>query len=306
MAESKPAWPPLPLEAWRDTYATLHMITQVVGKIRLACGPMVNHWWGTTLYVTPRGLTTSLMPHGTRVFQIDLDLLDGELRVLTGEGNVRALGLAGRSVASFYRETIAALDGLGLPVRIWTRPQEVEDAIPFERDESHRTFDAAHARAFLHVLLQADRMMRAFRGAFLGKSSPVHFFWGGFDLAVTRFSGRRAPEHPGGVPNMADWVVREAYSHEVSSAGFWPGSDALPEPAFYSYAYPEPEGYATWPLTVPGAYYQPELREWILPWDAVRTAGDPDSLLESFLLQTYIAAAELGGWDRVALERSNP
>jgi hypothetical protein len=307
MDSSHPAhdalWPSLPLQAWQDTCTTLQLWTQVIGKIRLVQAPMVNHWWHTTLYVTPRGLTTSTMPHGSRTFEIEFDLLDHQLRISSSEGETRTLPLAAQPVAQFYQAVMEELAALDLPVRIWTRPQEVENPIPFPADTTHASYDAESAQRFWRMLAQSDRVLQQFRSGFLGKCSPVHFFWGSFDLAVTRFSGRRAPEHPGGIPNLADWVVREAYSHEVSSCGFWPGSGAVQEPAFYAYAYPEPEGFAQYPIQPAEAYYHPEMREFILPYEAVRQARDPDQVLLAFLQSTYEAAAVPGGWDRAALER---
>jgi hypothetical protein len=296
------AWPPLPLEAWQDTCTTLHLWTQVVGKVRLAQAPMQNHWWQVPLYVTPRGLTTSAMPHGHRTFQVDFDLVAHELQIRVSDGSSHLLPLVARSVADFHRAFMAALRALDLEVRIWTMPQEVETAIRFEEDEEHRSYDPVQAQRFWRILVQADRVLQRFRSGFRGKSSPVHFFWGSFDLALTRFSGRGAPEHPGGIPNLADRIAREAYSHEVSSVGFWPGSGALPEPAFYSYAYPEPAGFREFPVRPEEAYYSPELREFVLPYEAVRRAEDPDRALLDFCRSTYEAAAELGGWERDGLE----
>lgn len=300
------AWPPLPLQDWRDTYGTLHRMTQVVGKIRLACAPPVNHWWHVPLYVTARGLTTSAMPHGTGTFQIDFDFIDHVLRIQECNGAQRVIGLRSMPIAEFYRMVMAALSSLDLPVRIWTKPVEIEDPIPFEQDLRHSTYDPAAAHRFWQALRQADRVLNAFRSDFLGKSSPVHFFWGSFDLALTRFSGLEAPEHPGGIPNLADWVTRESYSRECSSCGFWPGSGPVQEAAFYAYAYPEPAGYSQYPIRTEQAYYSQEMREYILPYEAVRTAPDPDARLLEFLHSTYEAAAELGGWDRARLERRNP
>jgi hypothetical protein len=300
------AWPALPYEAWKDTYATLHMWTQVVGKVRLAQGPRINHWWGITLYVTPRGLTTSAIPHGTRVFRIDFDFIDQRLRIEVSDGGIWELPLGPRSVADFHAEVMGALRELGVGVSIWTRPVEVPATIPFDRDREHRAYDPEQARRCWRILMQADRVLWEFRSRFLGKASPVHFFWGSFDLAATRFSGRRAPPHPGGVPNLADWVTREAYSHEVSSAGFWPGGETLPEPVFYAYAYPEPPGFAEFPIRPGAAYYHPEMREFILPYEAVRAAADPDATLLDVLQSSYEAAAGPGRWDRDALERPGP
>jgi hypothetical protein len=295
-------WPALPLAAWRDTYATLHMWTQVVGKVRLALAPMVNHWWHVTLYLTTRGLTTSPMPSGRRTVQIDFDFIGHELRVSTSDGLTRTLALAPRPVADFYQDLMATLRSLGVEVAIWTTPVEVEERIPFEQDRSHAAYDPAYAHRCWCVLAQADRVLHDFRSRFLGKCSPVHFFWGAFDLAVTRFSGRRAPEHAG-APGLAAYVAREAYSHEVSSCGFWPGSGPVQEPAFYAYAYPEPPGFKDFPVRPGEAFYSDPLKEFILPYDAVRRADDPDAALLAFLQSTYEAAAELAHWDRAALER---
>ena len=296
-------WPSLPLQAWPDTYATLHMWTQIVGKTRLALSPMVNHWWNVTFYVTSRGLTTSAMPHGKRTFSVNFDFVDHALVVRTSDGAVDALPLAPRSVADFYQEYLALLRSLGLEVQIWPVPVEVERAVPFAEDREHASYDATYAQRFWRVLAQADRVMQRFRGRFLGKCSPVHFFWGACDLAVTRFSGRRAPEHPGGIPNVGDWVTREAYSHEVSSCGFWVGGGPVAEPVFYAYAYPEPPGFAEVRIEPQEAYYSQDMREFFLPYEAVRTAERPDDVLLAFLQSTYEAAADLGHWDRKALER---
>jgi hypothetical protein len=298
------AWPALPLDGWKDTYATLHRWTQVVGKVRMACTPWVNHSWCVTLYVTARGLTTSAIPYGGKTFQIDFDFIDQQLWVRTSDGEVRAVELRPRSVADFYRELMARLRELGTAVDIYGRPNELEDAMPFAEDEAHASYDGDAARRCWQILAQSDRVFTAFRSKFLGKCSPVHFFWGAFDLAVTRFSGRTAPRHPGGVPHLPDWVAREAYSHEVSSAGFWPGGGAIAYPAFYSYAYPEPAGYREAAVRPAAAAYNPDLREFILPYDAVREAGSPDEVLLEFLESTYRAAADLGRWDRKALERA--
>ena len=294
-------WPPLPLAEWQDTYATLHMWTQIVGKIRLAQVPLVNHWWNVTLYVTPRGLTTGSMPYGDDALQIDFDFLDHRLTVATGGGGFTT-PLEPRSVADFHRAVMDGLRNIGMPVHIWTRPQEVEAPIPFEEDETHRAYDPDAARRLWRILVQCDRVMGEFRSRFLGKSSPVHFWWGAFDLAVTRFSGLPAPDHPGN-PYLPLWVVREAYSHECSSCGWWPGGGPVSEPAFYSYAYPEPDGYRDWKVHPAAAYYSTDLSEYVLPYEAVRTADDPDATLMAFLESTYAAAAELGRWDRAALER---
>jgi hypothetical protein len=295
-------WPTLPLSAWQDTYATLHMWLQVVGKIRLSLAPMVSHWWNTTLYATPRGLTTSPIPYGTRVFQIDFDFVDHKLLIQTAEGESRTLMLIPQPVAEFYQETMAALSSLGIDVSIWTTPVEVEDRTPFERDRHHSAYDPEYAQRVWRILLQATRVLTDFRSRFNGKVSPVHFFWGAFDLAVTRFSGRPAPQHPG-APNLAKFVAREAYSHEVSSCGFWPGGGAVDQPYFYAYAYPEPAGFRDYPVAPQEAFYSQDLREFLLPYEAVRTATDPDGVLLEFCQSTYEAAAELGNWDRAALER---
>jgi hypothetical protein len=298
------AWPSLPFAEWSDTYATLHLWTQIVGKLRLVQTPWLNHSWHATFYVTSRGLTTSPIPFGTRTFQVDFDFLDHQLLIQTSDGDVRSIALRPRSVADFYHEVMAALRGVGLAVTIRTTPNEVADAIPFERDHEHVSYDAEYANRVWRVLAQSDRVLKAFRSRFIGKSSPVHFFWGSFDLAVTRFSGRPAPPHPGGVPNLPDWVAREAYSHEVSSSGFWPGGAAFPMAAFYAYAYPEPPGFRDASVRPSSALYSAELREFVLPYDAVRTAAAPDEVLMTFLETTYAAAADLGQWDRSALERS--
>jgi len=295
-------WPSLPWEAWQDTCATLHMWTQVIGKIRLGLAPMINHWWQVPLYVTSRGLTTSPIPYGSRIFQIDFDFLAHEMYIVTDTGQNRSVVLKPHSVADFYKETMDALRSLGIEVTIWTTPVEVQDRIPFEQDTKHAAYDPEYAQRLRKVLVQADRIMKKFCSGFIGKISPVHFFWGAFDLAVTRFSGRRAPEHPG-VPNIARFVMVEAYSHEVSSCGFWPGA-GLGMPAFYAYAYPEPDGLKEYPVQPEEAYYHADLGEFLLPYDAVRTAPSPDEKLVSFLESTYDAAAKLGKWDRASLERN--
>jgi len=295
--------PSLPLAAWQDTYATLHMWTQIVGKIRLALAPKINHWWHSTLYVTPRGLTTSAIPYGTRSFEISFDFIDHHLKIATSDGITHKIALIPRSVADFYQEVMDTLSASGIKVKIWTMPQEVADPIPFDQDFKHTAYDPESVQRFWSILLQVDRVMKMFRSRFIGKSSPVHFFWGSFDLAVTRFSGLSALEHPGGIPHMADWVTREAYSHEVSSCGFWPGGGTVEEPVFYSYAYPEPEGFRDYPVQPQQAFYSSQLQEFILPYEAVRQAEAPDELLLVFLQSTYDAAANLGNWNRAALER---
>ena len=296
-------WPALPLEAWSDTCATLHMWTQIVGKIRLANSAPINHSWHATLYVTSRGLTTSPIPHGTRAFDITFDFIDHRLIIESSDGGVAGFALEPRSVAMFYRDIMEELRRLGLDVQIYAKPNEVAEAIPFANDESHHAYDREYAERFWRILVQADGVMKQFRSGFIGKCSPVHLFWGALDLAVTRFSGRRAPEHPGGIPNLPDRVTREAYSHEVSSCGFWAGGGAVPHAAFYSYAYPEPAGFAAAAVKPTGAFYSPDLREFILPYDIVRQADSPDTTLLEFLQSTYEAAANLGRWDRAALER---
>jgi hypothetical protein len=295
-------WPPLPLEAWSDTCTTLHMWTQIVGKIRLARSPWINHSWHVTLYVTARGLTTSPIPYGTRTFQVDFDFVSHQLTIQSSDGGTASIALEPRSVASFHKRTFEELARLGIHVKIHPEPNEVSDAIPFEKDETHRAYDSEYANRFWRVLVQADRIFKEFRARFIGKCSPVHFFWGAPDLAVTRFSGRRGPEHPGGIPNLPDWVTREAYSHEVSSCGFWPGGGPIPYAAFYSYAYPEPAGFAQATVGPEGAFYSSDLREFILPYDVVRNSDSPDETLLTFLQTTYEAAAELAKWDRPALE----
>lgn len=296
-------WPELNYADWRATLETLHMWTQIVGKCRLVQSPWVNHSWHVPLYVTPRGLTTTAVPYGQRTFQIDFDFVAHALVIQSSDGRTTSLALAPRTVADFYRELIDALAQLGFRLTINTTPNEVVDPIPFDQDRVHATYDAAQATRFWQALVHADRVMKAFRAGFVGKCSPVHFFWGSFDLAVTRFSGRRAPEHPGGVPNLPDWVVREAYSHEVSSCGFWPGSAQMPQAIFYSYAYPEPSGFRTAPVRPDAATFSGELGEFVLPYDAVRQAASPDATLLEFLESTYEAAATLGQWDRGELER---
>jgi hypothetical protein len=297
------AWPALPYDAWRDTQATLHRWTQIVGKIRLAQSPWTNHSWHVPLYLTARGLTTSPVPYGTRSFEIQFDFLSHQLRIETDAGQVEAVALAPRSVADFYQEVFGRLRSLGIDITIRPMPCEIPDAIPLDRDREHASYDADAARRFWRVLVQADRLFKEFRARFQGKASPVHFFWGSFDLAVTRFSGRPAPPHPGGVPNLPDWVAREAYSHEVSSCGFWPGGDPLPEPVFYAYAYPEPEGFRTAPVGPAAARFHSGLGEFILPYEAVRGSAGRDAAVLEFLQTSYEAAADRAGWDRTSLER---
>ncbi|MFF2315224.1 DUF5996 family protein [Arthrobacter sp. NPDC058097] len=293
-------WPELTLSEWQETRDTLHLWTQVVGKIRLALEPMMNHWWQVTLYVSARGLTTSLMHTQGHSLEIEFDFAAHVLELRQTNGDMRRVYLKPRSVADFYAATMAALDELGVEVKIWPRPVEVPEAIPFPLDERHCAYDPAAAHRFWQVLVQAQRVMQVFRSRFSGKSSPVHFFWGGSDLAVTRFSGRPAPRHPGGVPNCPAWVQEAAYSHEVYSCGFWPGGSD--EGSFYAYAYPEPAGFTGWPVKPEAAFYDGAMREYLLPYTAVRTAGNPDATLLEFFQSIYEAAAELAGWDRTALE----
>ena len=297
------SWPPLPLGEWRESCATLHLYSQIVGKTRLALAPMENHWWQVAFYLDARGLTTSPMPFGDRTVQVDFDFIDHRLIARCSDGSSSSMALRPISVSQFYQEYRALLDAVGVEVEMWPVPVELADAIPFAEDREHSSYDADAVNRFWRVLVQSNRVMREFRGRFLGKASPVHFFWGSFDLAATRFSGRRAPPHPGGVPNLGDWVVREGYSHELSSAGFWPGGGVVDEPAFYAYAYPEPAGFAEAAVAPEGAYYNRELREFILPYEVVRTAPSPDETLLQFLQSTYDATADLGHWDRAALER---
>jgi len=296
------SWPALPYAAWRDTCETLQLWTQIVGKVRLARTPWLNHSWHVTLYVTARGLTTSPIPDHARSFQIDFDFIDHVLIVATSDGGRREVPLRPQSVADFYAAVMAALAALGIDVTISMMPNEIPNAVRFDQDRQHASYDADAAQRFWRVLVDADRVFKRFRTAFLGKSSPVHFFWGSFDLAVTRFSGRRAPLHPGGVPNLSNEVAREAYSHEVSSAGFWPGGGAIDYPAFYSYAYPSPDGFAAARVRPDEAFFSSDLGEFILPYDAVRSAPQPDAALLAFLQSTYEAAADLANWDRAALE----
>ncbi|MBY5162339.1 DUF5996 family protein [Salsipaludibacter albus] len=303
------AWPSLRVDDWVDTRDTLHMWTQVIGKIRLAKAPMVNHWWQVPLYVSPRGLTTSNIPDGTGSFDIEFDFHTHQLTIDTDHGERRTVSLEPKSVATFHAEVMAALDTLGVDVTIRTTPTEVERAIPFEHDDEHASYDPDAAHLFWRQLVQADRVLGEFRSRFIGKVSPVHVFWGGLDLACTRFSGRTAPPHPGGAPNCGDWVMVEGYSHELSSCGFWPGGSD--EGSFYAYAYPEPDGFADHPVEPSAAHYHHEGGQFLLPYEAVRTAPDPDATLLDFLQTTYEAAADHGDWDRDVLEddpvrRANP
>jgi hypothetical protein len=291
--------PTLPLAEWEPTRATLHMWTQVVGKIRLAQTPVVNHWWNVPLYVTARGLTTSAMTYQDRTFQIDFDFISHQLLIETSDGATRALKLAPRTVADFYRETFALLNSLGIEVKIWTTPVEIPDAIPFEQDTQHSAYDPDHAQRFWRILAWSAPVLEQFRARFVGKCSPVHFFWGSFDLAVTRFSGRPAPQREG-----ADAITREAYSHEVISHGFWAGSGNVPFPAYYAYAAPEPAGFQQAQVRPASAYYNKETGGYVLPYDDVRRADDPARTLLDFMQTTYDAGATLAGWDRASLERT--
>jgi Family of unknown function (DUF5996) len=299
-------WPSLPFEEWKNTCATLHMWTQIVGKVRLSLAPWTNHSWHVTLYVTSRGLTTSPIPHGFHTFEIRFDFIDHELRIVKSDGALRVLRLRAQSVAKFYGELMNALTELGLPVKIDMLPNEIEDPVRFDQDEEHRSYDAEFANRFWRTLVQCDRVFTKFRSRFCGKCSPVHFFWGSFDLAVTRFSGRPAPPHPGGIPHLPDAITREAYSQEVSSLGFWPGNAAVPTPIFYSYAYPEPPGFTEAKIQPSSGAYNAKMREFVLPYDDVRTTKSPDDVLLEFAQSTYDAASTLGKWDRAALEEKKP
>ena len=294
---SPDVWPSLPLGAWSDTYATLHMWMQVVGKVALAQAAPINHAWAIAFQVTSRGLTTGLLPHGHRGFTMAFDFIDHQLVIETTDGVRRSVPLAPRSVADFHREVMSTLDEMGLPVRIWSTPVEIPSPIPFERDTIHQSYDPEYANRVWRLLVQLHRVFTACRSRFLGKSSPVHFFWGSFDLAVSRFSGRPAPPRDG--PEFA----REAYSHEVISHGFWPGSGPVLEPAFYAYAVPEPAGLKTVRVRPDAAFYHPELNEFVLPYEAVRTSASPDEAIAAFIDSTYGHAATLAGWDRSALDR---
>jgi hypothetical protein len=297
------AWPELPLNAWSDTYATLHLWTQIVGKIRLIQSPWLNHSWHVPLYVTATGLTTSPIPHGIRTFEINFDFINHRLAIQASDGRTSGFSLEPQSVAAFYRRLMEELGKLGLPVEICKKPNEVADPIRFDQDETHRAYAPEYVNRFWRILVQADRILKQFRVRFIGKSSPVHLFWGALDLACTRFSGRPAPQHPGGVPNLPDSVTREAYSHEVSSCGFWPGGGPVAYPAFYSYAYAEPADFSKASIQPAAAFYSPDLHEFILPYDAVRQSESPDQMLLEFFQTTYEAAANLAHWDRKSLER---
>jgi hypothetical protein len=296
------AWPPLPFDAWRDTHATLHRWLQIVGKLRVAQSPWVNHSWHVSLHVTARGLSTLTIPHGSRTFQVDVDFIDHRMWVHTDEGRSKSIGLEPQSVAELHGRLMGALGELGVPVAIHGKPNELEEAVPFPEDRAHRSYDAEYANRFWRVLVQCQRVLETFRARFVGKSSPVHFFWGNMDIALTRFSGRQAPRHPGGRPNLPDRVLRDAYFHECSECGFWPGGDEHPDPVFYSLAYPEPAGFRTAGVAPDVARYSTQLGEFVLPYENVRRAPDPDARALEFLQSAYEAAANRGGWDRAALE----
>lgn len=297
-ASQAEAWPALPLEEWEDTRATLHMWTQIVGKVRLAQTPLVNHWWNVPLYVSARGLTTTAMPHGSTFFEMEFDFIDHNLAIKCSDGATRAIKLSPKSVATFYQETMAALDDLGLTVHIWKMPVEISNPIPFDQDHQHASYDPVYANRCWQILRHADRIMQDFRARFIGKCSPVHFFWGSFDLAVTRFSGRLAPPKPD-----ADSITREAYSHEVISHGWWPGQGPLGKPSFYSYTAPAPDGLAEARIAPDKAFYSKDMGEFLFLYDDVRSADDPDDALMTFLQSTYEAGANLAGWPRNELER---
>jgi hypothetical protein len=297
-------WPDLPLSAWTDTCETLHRWTQIAGKVRLASTPLINHWWNVTLHVNARGLVAPGNVCDGRTFDITFDLVDHQVGITTSDGRTQAFDLAPMSVADFYTEFMRRLHRLDINVRIWTMPSEIENAVPFELDRTHAHYDPEYVSRFRQTLVQATRVMDKFRARFIGKTSPVHFFWGSFDLAVTRFSGRTAPPPKGVTPNVAGWVMAEAYSHEVSSCGFWPGNGGYGRAAFYVYAYPEPAGYGDTPLRTVEGFYDRSVGQFILPYDAVRQARDPDALLLGFLQETYEAATDLANWDRKALERA--
>jgi hypothetical protein len=297
-----PAWPELPYAAWSDTCSTLHLWTQVIGKIRLAQTPWLNHSWHVPLYLSARGLTTSPISYGTRAFEMQFDFIAHELAIKVSDGQGRRLPLRPRTVAEFYTETLRLLSELGIEIAINQLPSEIADAVPFSRDQQHHAYDAEYAQRFWHVLLQTDRVFKQFRTGFIGKASPTHFFWGSFDLAVTRFSGRPAPAFTAKVPGVSTAVMREAYSHEVSSAGFWPGGNGIDYPSYYSYAYPTPEMFRAAPVQPAAASFNDAMGEFLLPYEAVRTAADPDATLLAFLQSTYEAAAKTAGWDRAALE----
>jgi Family of unknown function (DUF5996) len=303
MSEPSP-WPDLPFSAWSETCETLWRWTQIAGKVRMALTPLVNHWWNVTLYVTSRGLTSSPIAHGSGSFEIIFDFIEHRLRIDASDGRSEGFALAPMSVKDFYFEFMRRLQRLGIDIHIWTMPSEIENAVQFEQDQVHAQYDPRYAQRFWHALVQSDRVMKDFRSRFIGKVSPVHFFWGSFDLAVTRFSGRTAPPPKGATPNVASRVMAEAYSHQVSSCGFWPGNGGYGRAAFYVYAYPEPPSYGETRLRTPDAFYDRGLGQFILPYDAVRRSSDPDAMLLGFLQETYVAAADQARWDRQALERT--
>jgi hypothetical protein len=301
---SEGVWPELNWQDWSATGDTLHRWMQIVGKVRMALTPRVNHWWNVTLYVTPRGLTTGTIFHAPIAFAVTFDFIDHVLLIETSDGSAEKVKLGPMSVAEFHALFMARLRRLNINVHIWNMPCEIPDAVAFDQDRANCSYDPAYAQKFWRVLLCIDRVMEEFRAQFIGKVSPVHLFWGSFDLAVTRFSGRVAPPHPGIAPNMANWAMQEAYSHEVSSCGFWPGNGGYGKAAFYSYAYPEPPNFLAASLRTPGAFYDTTLKEFVLPYDAIRQAEDPNRALLDFFEDTYVAAADNGSWDRKALERS--
>ncbi|MFZ0760750.1 MAG: DUF5996 family protein [Candidatus Sulfotelmatobacter sp.] len=292
------SWPDLPLQAWQDTYATLHMWTQIVGKVRLALSPRINHWWEVALYVNARGLTTSAIPYGDGIFEVQFDFIEHQLILQASWGSSKTIALRPQSVAGFYAEFMSALRSLGIEVKIWPMPVEVPNPVRFETDTQHASYDAEYAHRFWQILILCENIFQEFRARFVGKDSPVHFFWGSFDLCVTRFSGRRAPERAG-----ADPVTREAYSHEVISAGFWPGGGDIKGAAFYAYAAPEPAGFAQQKIEPAAAFYHPQMKEFLLMYDDVRRAASPREALLGFLQSTYEAGANLAHWDRKELER---
>ena len=295
-------WPELPFEPWKETLATVQLWTQIVGKIRLKKMAWVNHSWHVTLYVSPIGLTTGSMPYNEGIFQIDFDFIHHQLLIISSSGRNESMGLYPRTVASFYKELFQKLEEMGIEASIHSSPNEIESSIPFEQDEEHESYDPEKIKAFWLALVNIDKVFNKFRAKFSGKCSPVHFFWGAFDLAVTRFSGRPAPKHPGGAPNMPDNIMQEAYSHEVSSCGFWPGSEQSPNPAFYSYCYPTPTSFGERPVDPEESFYSTEMGEFFLPYDVVSQSSDPERMLMRFLQSTYEAAAVTGNWDRKSLE----
>ena len=303
-AHAENAWPELNWQDWSATGDTLHRWTQVVGKVRMALTPMVNRWWNVTLYVTSRGLTTSPISYRSFTFDVTFDFIEHVLHIETSNGAGERIALTPMSVADFHSAFMGCLRRLGIDVHIWTMPCEIADAVAFDKDRVNGAYDPVSAQKFWRVLLQCDRVMKKFRAPFIGKASPVHFFWGSFDLAVTRFSGRVAPPHPDVAPNLANWAMQEAYSHEVSSCGFWPGNGGYGRAAFYSYAYPEPASFSGAKLRTPGAFYDAQLKEFVLPYDAMRRAADPDRALLEFFQDTYVAAADGAKWERKALERA--